>query len=119
MRFPGGKLCLILGESIEHRFLRLFTEVTHEQMECPVCRENNTVDFKKWSSQDQIARYPRAFIIGLNRVYYDDTLRTPRRRIDDSKVIVDQNIEIPQLDANLPPVLYRLYATTQHFGQVN
>ena len=69
----GEKLYLILGESIEQRFLRLFTEVTYDQMACPVCRENNITDFKKWSSQDQIARFPRAFIIGQNLLLNKDT----------------------------------------------
>lgn len=108
------QFCFI-GESIEDCFLRMFNTVTNDQKDCVTCGEKGG---KKWTSQEQISSFPRAFIIGLNRVYYDNDLDNPIQRINTNRVTVAQVMNIPQTDPCNPPISYHLYAATQHLGEV-
>ena len=106
---------LFIGESIEDSFLRLFSNVTNHQKDCSECGEKGG---KKWTTQDQIPSFPRAFIVGLNRVYYDNNLDPPVQRINTTKVTINQVMNIPHLDPSIPPISYHLHAATQHLGEV-
>ena len=104
-----------LGESIEESFLRLFSNVTNDHKDCSECGEKGG---KKWASQEQISSFARAFIIGLNRVYYDNNLNHPVQQINTTEVTVNTVMNIPQIDPSIPPITYHLYAATQHLGEV-
>ena len=103
-------------EAIEDRFLRLFRDVTNDSKNCPVCAEING---KKWTVQHQVVRFPRSFVIALNRVYFDTTLRNPRQMKNDAPVIVNQVLDIPQLNPEDPPIPYSLVSATEHRGGVH
>ena len=98
------QFCFI-GESIEDCFLRMFNTVTNDQKDCVTCGEKGG---KKWTSQEQISSFPRAFIIGLNRVYYDNDLDNPIQRINTNRVTVAQVMNIPQTDPCNPPIISSL-----------
>ena len=61
---------------------------------------------KRQQILENVVRFPNAFVITLNRVYWSQTI-PPARLKNARRVKLRETMDIPQPDANLAPITYR------------
>ena len=93
-------------EFLEDIFLGNFINPVHYNKVCKTCQTRTFTDMKRQQILENVVRFPNAFVITLNRVYWSQTI-PPARLKNARRVKLRETMDIPQPDANLAPITYR------------
>ena len=94
------------GQYLEDIFLANFTVPVHYDKVCRACQTRTNSDYKRQQTIEEVVRFPNAFVISLNRVFWNNN-DPPQREKNPRRIQLREIMDIPQTNQTQPPISYR------------